>query len=115
MMRIGNKTTNPGELRTQISLEEPSSSQDSGGFQTRSYTEVATIYAKWTNLHGKEIFEDGVVAARLPARVLIRYRSDIDPSWTVVKGGQRYEILSLDNIRERSEYIELTVQRSIGG
>ena len=114
-MRIGKKTTNPGELRVPVILESTASSQDSGGFTTRTYTTEATVYARWVNLHGREIFDEGVVAARLPARVLIRYRSDIKLSWTVVMDGERYEILSMDNIRQRGEYIEMIVQRSVGG
>lgn len=114
-MKIGKRVTNPGELRTSISVESPTSTPDAGGFQVRSYTAVATVLARWRNLHGAELFADGVVQSRQPARVLIRYRSDIDVSWSVVYGGQRYEITGLDNINARGEYIELTVQRTVGG
>lgn len=114
-MKIGTRTTNPGELRTQISLEQPTSSQDSGGFTTRSYTAVATVYAKWENLHGVMLIQSGISANRLPARVLLRYRTDIDPSWTVVKDGQRYEITGFDNISDRGEYLELLLKTYVGG
>lgn len=114
-MKIGAKTTNPGELRTPISLEQPASSQDSGGFTTRTYTAVATVYSKWQNLHGLAMIQSGIAANRLPARVLIRYRTDIDPSWTLVKGAQRFEITGFDNIDERGEYLELMVRTIVGG
>ena len=114
-MKIGKRTTNPGEMRTQISLQQPTSSQDGGGFTTRSFTAVATVWAKWENLHGAMMLQSGVSANRLPARVLIRYRSDIDPSWTLVKGSQRFEITGFDNIDERNEYIELQVRTYVGG
>lgn len=114
-MRIGNTITNPGQLRTSISLEEPTVSQDAGGFTTRGYTARYQVKARWRNLHGTDLLTANVQASRNPARVLIRYKADINPSWTVVKGGVRYEIIGMDNIAERGEYIELTVQTVTGG
>jgi head-tail adaptor len=50
-----------------------------------------------------------------PATVLIRYQSDVDTACAVLKGSLRYEIVSIDNIQERSEYLELRVQRMKAG
>lgn len=113
-MRWGRRITNPGELRTSIVLEQPASTADAGGFQTLAYTAVATVFCRWRNLRGAELMNLGVPQARQPARVLMRYRSDIDISWTVSKDGQRYEITGFDNLYDRNEYIELTVQRAVG-
>ena len=113
-MKIGTQTTNPGELRTAISLQSPTSSQDAGGFTATAYTPQATVMSRWQNLYGSAMIQSGIPANRLPAKVLIRYRSDIDPSWTVVKGSQRFEIIGFDNIAERNEYIELLVRTYIG-
>ena len=50
-----------------------------------------------------------------PATVLIRYRSDVDETCAVLKGTLQYEIKSIDNIEERSEYLELKVVRMKAG
>ena len=110
-MRIGNRLTNPGELRTPVTLERPVVTQDSGGFEHRtSYTTISTVLVKWTNAHGAEALQAQAVQARKAATVLLRYRSDVDEACVVKKGDDRYEITSLDNIQERGEYIELKVQ-----
>lgn len=110
-MRIGTKVTNPGERRTQISLQSRASTPDAGGFMVPSWTTVATVDAKWTNAHGNEILQAGIAGVDAPATVLIRYRSGVDRTYAVLKGSIRYEIISIDNIQERSEYLELKVVR----
>ncbi len=114
-MNLNGKTTNPGELRTRITIETRTASADAGGFPSASWTTLASVWAKWTNLHGSEVWAANAVQANEPATVLIRYRRDVDATCAVVKGGQRYEIVSLDNIRERGEYMEMKVQRMRSG
>lgn len=114
-MKIGSKTTNPGELRTTITLDKPTAALGTGGFTTRSFTSQATVKSRWKNLYGSELIAADVEANRVPARVLIRYHAEINESWTITKDGQRFEIKGLDNIDARGEYIELTVQRMVGG
>lgn len=114
-MKIGTKVTNPGEMRTQINLQTRVSNQDAGGFSVPEWTTIATVWSKWVNAHGREILEAGLAGADAPATVLIRYRNDIDTACAVLKGSLRYEITSIDNISERSEYLELRVQRMKAG
>ena len=47
--------------------------------------------------------------------MLIRYRTGVDPTCAILKGSDRYEIISVDNIQERSEYLELRVKKMRGG
>jgi len=110
IMIIGTKVTNPGELRTQISLEPRTVSQDAGGFQTTGQGTTVVVRSKWTNVHGSEVWAAQAQQALKPATVLIRYQADLNETWTVLKGTQRYEILSIDDIGERHEYQELKVQ-----
>ena len=114
-MNLNGKTTNPGELRTRITIETRTASEDAGGFPSASWTTLASVWAKWENLHGSEVWAANAVQANAPATALIRYRSDVDATCAVVKGGQRYEIVSLDNIRERGEYLEMKLQRMRSG
>jgi len=114
-MNLDGKITNPGELRTPIKLGQPSLSAQPGGFQRKSYTAVANRKAKWTNVHGAEAWAAESVQATDPATVLIRYHASIDSTWGVQKNGQWYDIVSLDDIRDRHEYIELKVKRMVGG
>lgn len=114
-MNLNGKTINPGELRTQVILERPSLVTGTGGFSKKSYSTIATVWARWNNVHGSEVWAAESVQASEPATVLIRYRTDIDTTCAISKGSNRYQIISLDNIENRGEYIELKVSRMVAG
>ena len=115
-MRINEKPFNPGELRQKISLFQQSVTIDSGGFQVLSKgSKIADVWARWVNVHGVEVWTADMAGAKQSATVLIRWRSDIDETCLVEKGGQLFEIVSMDNVRERNEYLELKVKRVVKG
>jgi SPP1 family predicted phage head-tail adaptor len=109
-MKIGNTITNPGELNTKITLHSRSITTQAGGFQKPKLSKIDDVWAKWTNVHGQEAWLASSVQARMAATILIRYRNDIDPTCVVEKDSQYFEIVSLDDIQNRHEYIELKVQ-----
>jgi SPP1 family predicted phage head-tail adaptor len=128
MMRINNTPTNPGELRTKITLLSRSIVNATGGFPTVRYTTVATVWAKWVNVHGAETWAANMAQAEQPATVLIRHRVGVDNTLAIAKGaytvtaapastftGGVYELVSVDNIRERGEYIELKIKKVAKG
>ena len=110
-MNINNKTTNPGELNVSIALQSRAVTSDAGGFGIQSWTTVATVWAKWRNLHGAEVWAAQSIGAEGAATVTIRYRSGVDETYAILKGRERYEIISMDDIQEHGEYIELKVRR----
>lgn len=114
-MILRGKVINPGELRTAITLKKRTVTSDTGGFPVQSWSKIADVWAKWTNAHGTEVWTADMAGAKMPATVLIRYRSDIDTTCAVEKGTQMYEIVSIDNIQERNEYLEIKVQRLESG
>ena len=69
-MILGNKPTNPGDLRTQISLLKRTVSTSTGGFQTPATTKIADVWAKWENVHGSEVWSAAAINAIQPATVL---------------------------------------------
>lgn len=114
-MNLNGKVFNPGEMRTRVTLQSRSVSVETGGFQTPGWSTIAQVWAKWVNVHGGEAWQAASLQAEQAATVTIRYRSDVDVSCAVLKGADRYEIVSLDNVRERGEYIELKVKRMRSG
>jgi len=108
---IGGKPTNPGELRTKITLLERDVAVEAGGFQVPDLLTIAEVWSKWVNVHGSEAWVASSIQAESPATALIRWLDGLDTSCVVQKGDQLYEIVSLDNIGERSEYIELKVKK----
>ncbi len=106
-MQINGIPTNPGELRTPITLQKQTVSTETGGWQVPVYVDIAQVLAKWVNVHGNEVWAAQIVEAIAPATVFIRYRADVDHTCVVLKDGKIYEIISIDDVRSRHEYLEL--------
>ncbi|MFZ3150247.1 MAG: phage head closure protein [Anaerolineaceae bacterium] len=113
-MKIGENVTNPGELRVRITLENRVMTQDTGGFWHEEVTVSLPVWAKWRNAYGSESWVAATNGATEPATVRIRYQV-VDPTWKVVKGTKVYEIISMDDIQEKHEYLELKVKRVAEG
>lgn len=114
-MNLNGKTINPGELRTSIALQSRTVAIDGGGFESPTWTTIATVWARWENVHGSEVWAAQSVQATQPATLLIRYRSGLDTTCAVLLGTERYEIVSIDDIQNRHEYIELKVRKMEAG
>lgn len=124
-MKLNGKISNPGELNQQVIVAKRIISADAGGFQTPSYGLIAQVWAKWINVHGSEAWTAKSLGYDAAATVTIRYRSDIDATCVIIKGGtvsgttitggEVFEIVSPDNIQERCEYLELKVRRQKAG
>jgi SPP1 family predicted phage head-tail adaptor len=115
IMKIGSGVTNPGELRTQVVIKSRSVTQDAGGFPVASWATVATVWAKWTNVHGSEAWAALQAQASDAATVLVRYRSGVDTTGAIEKSGVLYEIVSVDDVQNRHEYMEIKVKRMARG
>ena len=109
-MILNGKVINPGDLRTKVTLKSRTVTNDGGGFQVPTWTTIADVWAMWTNTYGYEAWHAAMAGAKQPATVLIRYRDDVDPTCAVEMDGELYEIVSVDDIHAKNEYIELKVQ-----
>lgn len=116
-MKLGNKVTNPGDLRTPITLLKSTVAKVSGG-QKPIWVAQAKVKCKWVNAHGSEVVGSASQQAVGRATLTIRFYGPLDASWAVLKGwddlAEGAEIWQLiappDDIRDRHEYMELQVQ-----
>ena len=113
----------PGALRTKIRIQYEKTT-GTGSFAVRSWVDLGNtsasdtpryINAQWVNVHGSESWIADSVQAQLGATVTIRYRSDVTPACRVLLGSTAYQIVSLDNIRQRNEWLEIKVKVSLNG
>lgn len=109
-MNVGGKTTNPGELDVQVTLQSRAGEKKVGGFTRPAWVDLARVWARWRNVHGQEVWAASAINAIKPATALIRYRPGIDSTCAVLRGSERYEIVSVDDIENRHEYIELKLK-----
>lgn len=109
---------NAGDFRTLITLQRATIATDASGAQKPTYANVAsnpTVWARWENAHGAESVNTGGAKENAQrATVTIRYRSDIDATCAVVLNTSTWKVLSVDNIQQRGEYLEMQVELSQG-
>jgi SPP1 family predicted phage head-tail adaptor len=115
-MIIGTQVTNPGELRTPLTLWAKALTTDAGGAQIAAApVKLADVWAKWTDVHGNEVWAAQAVKAVEPATVRIRYRADVNSNTLVQKGEKYFEVIGApDDIQQQHEYLELKVTRMAG-
>jgi SPP1 family predicted phage head-tail adaptor len=114
-MILGGKVINPGDLRTPVILQSRAKASDTGGFQSPIWSTIAAVMAKWTGVHGSEAWTAQTVQAQRAATVLIRYLAGVDETCAVLLGTDRYDIVSIDDIQARHEYLELKVKLARAG
>lgn len=82
---------NAGRLRDIITVEQRSQSQDSFGQPLEVWTTVLSDYAEVKQLSGREFFSDAATKAAIDTRIIMRYRSGIEPKQRI-----RFESKILD-------------------
>lgn len=108
---------NAGDMRTSITFQSPTVSADTGGAQVSTYANVTTnptVWARWINDHGQEAVHSDALKSVQRATVTIRYRSDVVPTWRVVKDSENWQILSVDQVQGKRRWTELVVERAKG-
>ncbi len=112
-----------GDLRLNIRIQHEVTT-GTGSFATKTWYDLddvehagtsCNIPAQWVNVHGLEAWVADSVQAKLGATVTIRYRSDVTPVCRVLLGSTVYQIISLDNIRQRNEWLEIKLKAAVMG
>lgn len=92
-----------GRLRHRLTLSSASSTIDSFGQSTVTWTAFATVWGEIRDVMGREYFEARQQEAIRWARINIRYRDDVTNETRVTFGSQVYDVDSVlyDPTRKR--------------
>lgn len=123
------KRFNPGELRTEIVLAEVRTALDEEGYEIQEEIPLfdgVPIRCKWVNVHGREVYEAERLNLREMATLTMRYSPQINPRCRIWKCSElegleseqekaalAYEIVSMDDIQNRHELLEIKVKRVV--
>ena len=101
-----------GEMRERITLEMLVRIADEAGGATRSWTPVATVWARATPLSSG--VDGGAERQRLRRRYefRLRYRDDVDHETRVTFKGRAFDIVSLQTVAERNRLLVLTCEET---
>jgi len=101
-----------GELRQRITLQKPVQTRSSFNELVTSYTDVATVWAAVEWEYGRRYLEASQLNAEVAGIIRIRYRSDIKPEWRLKYGDRYIQILSIANVRERDQELQLNCKEA---
>ncbi|MEG1891364.1 MAG: head-tail adaptor protein [Clostridia bacterium] len=127
------KRFNVGELRTQIIIKALEPNMDADGYPTETFTPIygdgVSIGCKWVNVHGREVYEAERLNLREAATLTVRYTSLVNQRCRIWRSDElgalpygasdeaaaaiAYEIVSVDDIQNRHELLEIKVKRVV--
>lgn len=105
-----------GKMNSFIEIYEEVSIRDTEGFVTKQEILVTSMRAYKENQHGSEAWKNR--ASFSEASSLFRFRKprgiEITTDLIIVCKDERYNILSVEDIKERGMYMEVLAQRIAG-
>lgn len=115
MIKNGKNTAS--SLRHRVTLQEEVQTADGAGGYTRSWQNVADLWAEITTIniksYGQERFFAGKIQAEVTHKIIIRYRDGVTSSMRLVFGSSIFNIRSVFNRNENNEILELLVEEGV--
>jgi head-tail adaptor len=102
-----------GKMNTFVDIVSTEPVKDSEGFVTKGDTILASVRAYKEERHGSEKWAN--MAAFSTATALFRFRSipklEVTTSMVLVCDDERYSIVSVENVKSRSMYVEVLADK----
>ena len=102
-----------GPLRHRVTLQSQSVTQSATGAITKTWSDVATVWAQINPQSGKQFFEQVTNHEEVYSRIIIRYGTNvnsIDNTWRVKYGTRIFEIEAVINWDEKDRMFTLAVR-----
>ena len=105
-----------GKMRTPIQLVRTVKSTDSEGFTTNPDVVLASVHAYCEQKNMSERWKNSAVFSEATALFRFRYLPSVlvDSTLTLLADGKRYDIISVENVRNRGMYYEVLAKRVEG-
>lgn len=102
-----------GELRHRVTIQEASETVTSAGERSKTWNDVATVWAAIEPLTGRERWQAQQVMATATHRVRMRYRGDVDVENRLVYGSRVLDILQVINPDERGRELVIICAEAV--
>jgi SPP1 family predicted phage head-tail adaptor len=96
-----------GDLNQRITIQSQTRTADGMGGWTETWATLATVWAAVWPVSAREILKAGQTSMEITHRIKIRYRAGVDPSYRILFGTRYFSIMSIINVGERGEWLEL--------
>lgn len=101
-----------GKMNQAIQLIQTIQNKDAAGFVISEDVVLATVKAYREDRHGNEFWANRAVFST--ATVLFRFRVipgiTVTTAMIIVCGGERFKIISMENVRQRGMYLEILAE-----
>lgn len=84
-----------GDFDQRVTIQQPDTGQDSYGQPNTGWVDVGKVWAKKSDLTGREYMAASAAKAEVTTKIIIRYRPDVTAAMRVVLGIDVYNILSV--------------------
>lgn len=104
--------TKIGDLNKRIIVQIQTKVPDGMGNFITTWVDHATIFAAIWPLSANEVTQANASVMVVTGRIRIRYRSVFKSSWRIKYGNRFFNIVSILNVNEANEYLDLMVKES---
>lgn len=114
-------TTETAPIYTQYSLYKCVS--DGGEIPVYSWRLLPPTSCKWVNAHGRDVYENQRLTLGQVATLTMRYSPKITPKCILWQGSEAgtdevpdlnsWEVVSMDDVENRHQFLEITVKRKV--
>lgn len=101
---------NPGLLRTELVLEQPSLEPDGLGGHAESWSEIATVFARVEPVAASARFGAGQTLEQTTHRITLRHRADLYSGMRFRRGERIFAILTVNDPDETGRYLVCRAQ-----
>lgn len=104
-----------GKLRHRVTLQKLIQAQNPvTGELTKQWVDLDSVWASIEYLSGREFIAAQAVQSEVTARILIRYRSDVEPKMRIKYRDKLYNIHGvLPDLKSGLEYLTLPVSEGV--
>jgi len=96
-----------GQLDRRITLQTFSEATDAFGQEVKSYSTLATVWAKVVEKIGKESEEGDMIAATKKVEFMIRYRTDVNEEMRISYNSNIYKIKAIQSADARKAFLKI--------
>lgn len=103
-----------GDLRHPLVLMRPDTTVNAQGRPVKVWRDQATVWAAKADVSGREFYEAQAYHAEDTVTWTLRWRDDVTPEWRVRHGSQTYEIIEVNHLGYKYDFIRLKTRMITG-
>lgn len=102
-------------MHTRITVKSLTTGIDADGYPTEAWTDVfgGKVWCNWKNAHGTELYDTMRLDLKEVATITMRYSDKVNERCRVWRGTDEYEIISVDNVDDARQWLEIKVKRRV--